>query len=257
MNKHDLAKEIVELMVANGAIPPRGVREGIQEWRQNTKPPSYGGMYAVVMECLNRVTIPGTANVALFDMDGSLADYVGALAENLNKLAGPNEPIVTPDNLFALEQQAYIGHRMRLIKQQPNFWTDLEPIRQGMQALELAQTVGFDVHILTKGPKKIPNAWKEKVEWCQEHLHEDTDIHITSDKGLVYGKVLYDDYPEYMLRWLKHRTRGLGIMPVTPYNKDFKHPNVVMWDGTNIEELTHALTAAFSRQSGEELVWKQ
>ena len=193
-------------------------------------------------------------NVALFDMDGSLADYVGALARNLNMLAGPNEENITADNLYALEQKAYIHNRMRLIKQQPDFWLNLEPIEMGMQALELAKKVGFDIHILTKGPKKIAAAWKEKVEWCQKHLG-DVDIHITSDKGLVYGKVLYDDYPEYMLRWLKYRSRGLGIMPVTMYNRDFRHPNVVMWDGTNIVELTYALVAAFNRQSGEELVW--
>lgn len=192
-------------------------------------------------------------NIALFDMDGSLADYVFVLCDQLNRIAGPGEEEVTPANLYALEKHDYIKHRMRLIKTQPGFWLNLPPIEIGLQALELASNVGFKIHILTKGPKRVANAWKEKVEWCQANISEDVDIHITSDKGLVYGKLLYDDYPEYMLRWLGHRPRGLGIMPVTPYNKDFKHPNVVMWDGTNEDELEQALTVAFNRQSGEPL----
>lgn len=192
-------------------------------------------------------------NVALFDMDGSLADYAGALAQSLNDLRSPGEQKITLKNLYTLEKQTHIRNRMRLIKSQPGWWFDLAPIAEGMRILKLANSVGFVNHILTKGPKKASNAWKEKVDWCQEHINEDIDIHITSDKGLVYGKVLYDDYPEYLEKWLKHRPRGLGIMPVTPYNRKFRHPNVVLWDGTNIKEIRAALKAAFKREPGEKL----
>jgi len=195
-------------------------------------------------------------NVALFDLDGSLADYVGALVRDMNLLASPEDEPITADNLYSLEKQDHIRNRMRLIKLQPNWWLDLRPIEIGVCALAWAKDIGYDIHVLTKGPKKASLAWKEKLEWSQRHLGiycGDIDVHITSDKGLVYGKLLYDDYPEYMDAWLKHRPRGLGIMPVTSYNKDYTHPNVVKWDGTNLEELTTALKLAFNRQSGEEL----
>lgn len=192
-------------------------------------------------------------NIALFDLDGSLANYVDALVRDIQLLASPDDESITAENLYTLEKQQHIRNRLRLIKRQPNWWLDLEPIEAGMRALYIAKQIGFDIHVLTKGPKKAPIAWKEKLEWCQRYIHEDADVHITSDKGLVYGKVLYDDYPEYMDTWLKDRSRGLGIMPVTSYNKNYSHPNVVMWDGTNVEELTTALTIAFNRQSGEKL----
>lgn len=192
-------------------------------------------------------------NVALFDMDGSLADYTEGMVRDLQQIQSPQEEPVTAENIWAMENQDYVRNRMRLIKARPGFWLDLKPIEMGMDILDACrQMYKFDIHILTKGPKKHSRAWKEKVEWCQRYLGDDVDIHITSDKGLVYGKLLYDDYPEYMLRWLKHRPRGLGIMPVTPYNKDFFHPNVIMYRGIeDLEEVVAALTACKNRKPGE------
>jgi hypothetical protein len=192
-------------------------------------------------------------DIALFDMDGSLADYEGALVRDLEELRSPGEPAVTRESVWEIEKHDYVRGRMRLIKRQPGWWLDLAPLPAGLQILELCRRIGFDVHILTKGPKRHPNAWDEKVRWCQRHLGPDVDVHVTSDKGLVYGKLLYDDYPDYALRWLAHRPRGLVVMPVTPHNREFAHPNVVKWDGTNLDEVTRAVLAAKNRRPGEDL----
>ena len=49
----------------------------------------------------------------------------------------------------------------------------------------------------------------EKVQWCDRHLADfPHQITITMDKGLVYGKLLVDDWPDYVLRWLRWRKRG-------------------------------------------------
>ncbi|MCI0700786.1 MAG: hypothetical protein L0241_06870 [Planctomycetia bacterium] len=192
-------------------------------------------------------------DIALFDMDGSLADYDAAMVRALEELRSPDEPVVSVENLWKIEKEEHLRARMRLIKSQPGWWLNLSAIPKGMQILRLCQQLGFDVHVLTKGPKKHSHAWDEKVQWCQRYIGPDVDIHVTSDKGLVYGKLLYDDYPDYMLRWLAHRRRGLGIMPVTPNNRDFTHPNVVKWDGSNLEEVTRAITAAKLRAPGEDL----
>jgi 5'-nucleotidase len=193
-------------------------------------------------------------DIALFDMDGSLADYEGALVRDLEALRGPGEPPLTAENVWDLADFDHVRARMRLVKAQPGWWLNLAPIPAGMQVLRLCEQLGFDVHILTKGPKRHSLAWDEKVRWCQQHVGPEVDIHVTSDKGLVYGKLLYDDYPEYMLRWLAHRPRGLGIMPVTPHNRAFTHPNVVRWDGTNLADVTRAIVAARTRAPGTPLV---
>jgi 5'(3')-deoxyribonucleotidase len=172
----------------------------------------------------------------------------------LEAIRSPDEPEITAVNMYDFENKCpHIKNRMRLIKRQVGWWSNLPVIESGMQILNLAKQVGFDIHILTKGPDKISNAWKEKVDWVHEHLGYDVNIHVTSDKSLTYGKVLFDDYPEYMAAWLKWRPRGLGIMPVTSYNTHYTHPNVIKWDGTNVEEVTQALKLAYERQFRAEL----
>ncbi len=191
--------------------------------------------------------------IALFDMDGSLADFNGAMIRSYNSILSPDEIPLTRETLHGLEEKDYVKARMRLIKQQPGWWLGLEPIPDGFQILVKAIEIGFKIHVLTKGPKKTAIAWKEKLEWCQKYLDKEVDVHITSQKSMVYGKLLYDDYPDYMEKWLEVRPRGLGIMPVTPYNKNFTHPNVIKWDGNNYEEVVVAMTKCFNRKSVEPL----
>lgn len=159
--------------------------------------------------------------VALFDLDGSLADYDSRMRQELQTILAPGE--VVPDNPWTAE--SYWERRMDLIKRQPGFWRNLEPIPLGVRVFALFCELDFRCMILTKGPRRTTAAWTEKLEWCQQHLPE-ASVTITEDKGLVYGKVLYDDWPAYIERWLQWRPRGLVFMRDTPYNRDFSHPQV-------------------------------
>lgn len=194
------------------------------------------------------------SKIALFDLDGSMADYEGALRTQLESMRATEEPPL-PDNLHDAERHSYIKARMDCIKARPGFWRELEPITQGLWMFNTCKDMGFENHILTKGPGRHPLAWQEKVEWVHQHLGADMrNIHIVSDKGLMYGHVLYDDYPPYMKAWLKYRTRGLGVMPVTTYNGDFEHPNVVKYDGGNYDHLLTCLEVVLRRDSQAPLV---
>ena len=168
----------------------------------------------------------GDDKLALFDMDGTLADYEGKLREDLLRLASPGEP---SPKLHWDDGEPWMDARMRLIKSQPGWWLGLERLTSGFVVMDLVREVGFSVHVLTKGPRRTAVAWSEKLLWCQRHIHADVDITITQDKGMVYGRVLVDDYPLYMERWLKNRPRGLGLMPETEYNRDYNHPNVIKY----------------------------
>ena len=193
--------------------------------------------------------------VGLFDLDGSLADYDAQLLKDLNLLKAPEEPLLV--DLWNEDKKPHIAARMNLIKSQPDWWFNLSPIPDGIKVFEAAHDIGFDNHILTKGPKSHPNAWTEKFRWCMRHLSPtigEMPVTITSDKKLVYGKFLYDDWPAYCKRWLKHRKRGLVIMPDRPYNRDFKHPQALRWTGENFDEVVHALRVCLARKDGEPLI---
>jgi hypothetical protein len=203
---------------------------------------------------------PSTADydrVALFDLDGSLADYDLAMRRDLRPLCAPQEPPITVDtNLHELEDRhPHIKARMDLIKAKPGWWLTLPRIEMGFVIVNLAREMGYQLNVLTKAPFHHTRAWTEKVEWCkgQPELAA-ADVHLTMNKGLVYGTLLYDDYPVYMDLWLANRPRGLGIMLATPENSEYKHPNVVKWDGTNLKKVARAMQAAYDRAPREALV---
>lgn len=201
--------------------------------------------------------------VALFDMDGTLCEYELQLLHDLRQLAGPEEK-----DMKTLYEEEYwpdhIENRIDLIRSQPGWWRNLAQIDLGLSVLYGAKEAGFNIKILTKGPSRTSNAWTEKFEWCQDHIIPvipDLQIHITGGgnstffkpepKGDVYGRVLVDDYPEYMDNWLKWRPRGLGLMPAREYNKGYKHPNVIRYDESNLGQVKLALQAAYNRRGGE------
>jgi len=172
--------------------------------------------------------------IALFDLDGTLADYHGQLVKDIAEI---NE------NYFEFPNQwdnlpEWMERQRTLVTSQPGWWRNLPKFELGFRILNMIlHKTDCEIHILTKGPTSKPFAWKEKVEWVQENIDRDVPITITTDKGLVYGKILVDDWPGYIDRWLEWRPRGLVIMPAHPYNEKYKHPNVIRFDGKNMEEV--------------------
>lgn len=193
--------------------------------------------------------------IALFDLDGTLADFDGAMAEqmellrsDLERAAGLTEiPALsggyTPKEPWWRSNAPWMGKRRKLIKSQPGFWRNLKPLKLGFDVLDVARKLGFENHALTKGPEWDPKAWSEKVEWCKEHV---PDLHITigQKKSLVYGKVLADDWPPYFLPWLEVRPRGLVIAVEQRWNRDIEHPRVVIYNGTNLAEVRERMAEA-------------
>lgn len=176
--------------------------------------------------------------VALVDMDGTLVAYDEKLQEDLKLIAGPNDPPLDPSNY---ELPAYLEARRHMITSQTGWWLKLKKFKLGWDVLDLLRNRDWRIVVLTKGPSSKPSAWSEKMEWCSINLPDIEGVTITHDKGLVYGKVLVDDFPDYILRWLKWRPRGLVIMPAHPHNENFHHPNVVRYNGTNLDEVEFRL----------------
>ncbi len=168
--------------------------------------------------------------IALVDLDGTLADFDGAMAEKLAALRSPGEDPVL--EAYGKEKHPWLEARRDLIKSQPGFWKNLPRITDGFAVLSVIREIGFEIHILTKGPAKTTSAWTEKVEWSQAHV-PDAAITVTFDKGLVYGRVLFDDWPPYIERWLAWRPRGFVIMLDHPWNQGFEHPNVFRYKRLN------------------------
>lgn len=192
-------------------------------------------------------------NIALFDMDGTLFDHDKAVISDLLPMCSPEEikqyNISYESDIRSLSEMPHFDARVDVIRRQAGWWRKLEKFKLGWDILQIARPL-FCCQILTKGPKSKPYAWTEKVQCIQDHFGDEMSIDIVGrGKGGTYGRVLVDDYPNYIQQWLKWRPRGLVIMPAHNYNKDFQHENVIRYDGTNLPEVARALTAASMRES--------
>ena len=198
--------------------------------------------------------------IALFDMDGTLCDYHGAMVRSLELLQSPDELPIDPCHLHG-DVPSWLSERISLIRRVPGWWENLPRLDDGFAILELAIQIGFEPQILTKGPATTAIAWSEKLIWCQKNLPHATRpdgtpqyilTHIVMDKGGTYGRMLTEDYPPYVMRWLKWRKRGLAVLLDRPYNRGFEHPQVVRYDGTSasLTMVRERMQAAFERASG-------
>ena len=194
--------------------------------------------------------------VCLFDMDGTLAGYAQQLALEFNLIKHPSEKHYTFEDFGQHgKAEAFFENRRHYISEHGSFWEKLPPLEDGFEIFEMCKQIGFRPMVLTQGPSSKPEAWSHKIKWCQKYL-PNVDVTITRDKGLVYGRVLVDDWPDYAIRWLQHRPRGLVIMPARPWNQNISHPNILRVDALNFNEaqnLRNALKEAFNRESGESI----
>lgn len=213
------------------------------------------------------------APVALFDMDGTLADFDAEMKRRMSLIASPDDPPWDPDR--EADEAPHIQQRRRMVKLIPGFWTGLHEMEDGFWILNEAYDVGFRIMILSKGPSHNSPAWMEKIDWCREHLLNPSlsggdydgsglsrpvqhEITLTEDKGLVYGRILVDDWPPYILKWLEWRPRGMVIMPSRRWNLDFNHPQVLRFlgDDDSKAQCKDILSKVFARKGKEQVYLK-
>lgn len=178
-------------------------------------------------------------NVALVDMDGTLCDFQGQLERDLTHVLGDDREKISAKTLREVEW---------LIRRDGGWYRNLKPIPFGFEIVRMLQEIGFRIMIMTKSSKESKNAWSEKVAWIAEYLPE-VDVTVTQDKGLVYGKVLVDDYPTHFLRWMDRRPRGKVVMPVQPWNKGVlsREGLYAVKDVQDLKVIRPMLQAAFER----------
>jgi hypothetical protein len=174
--------------------------------------------------------------IALFDMDDTLFNHNGKLNADLQYQRAPGEPAIELYTFKGAER--YLIERARAIRATKEWWANLPKFKLGWDIWALAGELGFKREILTKANLKNPNMWLGKVECIIKHLGTEFPLTITSsEKGRQYGRVLVDDYPPYAMGWLKHRPRGLVVMPAHKYNEHVLHPQIIRYTGENLDQV--------------------
>jgi hypothetical protein len=179
-------------------------------------------------------------------MDDTLFDHNGQLLSDLEKLRSPNEPKIEEYQIFNLPD--YLIERSRKIRSSKEWWANLPKFKLGWDILGLTEELNIKKEILTRSNLKNPNMWIGKVECIVKNFGTQMPLTITSScKSRHYGRILVDDFPKYCFSWLKYRSHGLVIMPAHSYNQEVMHPQIIRYDGTNLDQIKEAIHANASK----------
>lgn len=198
--------------------------------------------------------------IALFDMDGTLFDYVSQLKKDLKEIQSTEEKDIYEYSTLHDELPEYIYKRIDLIRKHNDWWFNLPKFQLGWDLWALTQELGFDHTILTKVPKSDPDAANQKIRCIRKHCGDKCGITIVDNtkhkaKANIYGNVLIDDYPPFVESWLKYRPRGFAILPECNDNKGYSHENSLIYDGTNLDEIKIILEAILKKEPKQH--WKE
>lgn len=173
--------------------------------------------------------------VALFDLDGTLADLDRQLADDMNRIKGPDEP----DFVAALPGQKsppHIKARKIMIFNQPDWWEQLPRYQPGWDVLEMVRQAGLQVQIASKPSMDCHDSAAQKLRWVERHLGK-VVTHLSGDKGMIQADLLVDDWVQYVARWLELNPQGRAILPLHSWNQDFRHDRAIHYDGTNADQV--------------------
>jgi 5'-nucleotidase len=184
--------------------------------------------------------------VALIDLGDTLCDCNRAINEKFGDL---NESTRDEPLTFSPET---LERRRRLVMETPGFWRTLPKNVLGFELLGLLRESGFELQILSKGPREVPQVWADKVYWCRTNV-PDLPVTITDDKSQVFGNVLVDDWYPYVLRWQQRWPDGLGILPAHPWNGDIDlSPRCLRFDGSNTRAVADAIRLCRERYGSQD-----
>lgn len=156
----------------------------------------------------------------LVDVDGVLADFVGATTDALYiDLDGPFmevEELTNWDLLSHMEEQ----YRAPMIERwkSKGFCADIEVYPGAIEGIRQLREIA-DVHFLTAPLPESKHWLQERTEWLYDHFRAThKDITFTHTKHRVIGDVLIDDKVEHIEEWGAKHGSGIPILFARPYN---------------------------------------
>ena len=103
----------------------------------------------------------------MFDVDGTLCNYIHGLASGLQKIQSVGE--ATVELPIKADAPAHVWQCVQMITGSPDWWANLPRFELGFDVWKIAEELQYRRMILTQGPKRNPFAWSGKKMWIDEH----------------------------------------------------------------------------------------
>lgn len=166
-------------------------------------------------------------------MDDTLCDTTGQKIRDVERYL-PNEKNFSVD-YCSPECTLQIRTLLRHTLSQPGWWENLRKLEDGFELYDLMRAEEITTEIVTKMPKTYPLALWEKLSWCKKNTPDADNINLTLKKRRYPGDLLIDDWPSYVTGWLDYNKKGIAILPLREWNKDYQAPRAVHYTGKNME----------------------
>lgn len=184
----------------------------------------------------------GRDNVVLVDMDGVLADFDGAV---LNQLPPEIERVARTHFYIAEDYPAHAEH-VRYITSQPNFFLDLPLVDNAFEGWQRLIDAGYQPQICTAPLSRNSHSVRNKLAWLHRHFGPRFGDLVVSDaiidrrKYRYDGFALIDDRPEVDTN--DGQARWLHVVFDRPYNQDHTAAlRIRGWDDPDLEDILEAV----------------
>ena len=145
----------------------------------------------------------------LLDMDGVVADFMGAWLEQYNALTGEGVKLsdINDPNTSKFVGDPYL---LRKIKDSCGFIRGLQPLPGAIESVKKLHSDGHEVIFVSNGTN-CPTSGHEKRDWLKFYFHREwqyAPLVLTYQKHYVRGDVLLEDTPRNLEK-LEHGTKAL------------------------------------------------
>ena len=167
----------------------------------------------------------------LVDMDGVLCDFHKKFLENWRKKY-PNREYIelkdTTDFYITNEYPEEYKEDIKEIYNSPNFFSSLDPIEGGINAIKEMVKLGHEVFICTAPLDNYDYCVLEKMQWIEKHLGKEfvKKMIISYDKTHVKGDILIDDMPEVKG---SNTPEWEHVIFDRPYNRNVNNKRKINW----------------------------
>lgn len=151
----------------------------------------------------------------LLDVDGVVADLVGALAQATGLFEPEAVTAYAFDQCLPPEIVKVIGRVMV----RPGFVEDMPTCEGARKLFADLVCAGHRPVFVTKPYAKSPTWAYERTRWLHKTFGADLHIVHTDKKGLVGGDILVEDSPENIEGWLEEHRKGWAFLVDRPWNR--------------------------------------
>lgn len=158
--------------------------------------------------------------IALVDVDGVLADFVGHVLVRMKEECGCTLKFedIGEKHMYTQFSEEERTIADRLISA-PDFAYELPAIVTGMLGLTVLRKIGYHVVFVTAPWTKSPTWCYDRRRWLVDWFGAgERDVIFSNRKEIIAGDLFIDDYPRHVEAWKESNPNDMGFLLSQPWN---------------------------------------